>query len=327
MKTSDNKNKNLPTELDKELQSLTESEVQGLEEVWDLSGSPPSSTFPDQARLDQIWLAVEGKIAGDSSGTKLGGKQDRPAVQRGRTARIYSIQWLAVAAVAIIGIVGASIWFSPVTVSVPYGETASVQLSDGSTVELNSGSSVKYARSFGDERKVTLTGEAFFDVKKEGRPFIVETFNSSVSVLGTSFNVKAWDDESKTVIALQSGSVQVSGISNTNEPVRLSPGQTAKVQPQEIVLSQSEEGLVPASLAWRSGDFAYSEEELIAILRDIERRFDTQIGLASSSLASRKTKYNRKNPDSASIVLEELCASLGLAFRSTDAGFEVYDPQ
>ena len=306
---------------------MSEPEVQGLEEVWGLVGSTPSSSFPDQARLDQIWLAVEGKIEASSSNSALGKVQDRPAVKRTRTARIYPIRWLAAAAVVIVGIVGTNMWFSPVTVSVPYGETASVQLSDGSTIELNSGSSVKYARSFGDERKVILTGEAFFDVQKENRPFVVETFNSSVQVLGTSFNVKAWDDESKTVIALQSGSVQVSGNDNKNEPVQLSPGQTAKVQPQEIVLTQSDEGLVPASLAWRSGDFSYSEEELIAILRDIERRFDTQIGLASSSLASRKTKYNRKSPDSASVVLKELCASLGLAFRSTDAGFEVYDPQ
>ena len=327
MNTPENKNKNLPGELDKELQKLSEADVKGLQEVWDLAGSAPASGFPDPAKLDQVWLAVEGKIERDRRDTELTPADDRPAVKRVKSARIIRMRWLAAAAVLVVGIVGTQLWFAPVTVTVPYGETASVQLSDGSSVELNSGSSIRYARSFGEERKVKLQGEAFFDVQRENRPFIVETFNSSVQVLGTSFNVKAWDNESKTVVALQSGSVQVNGMTQADESVRLIPGQTARIETDGILLSPSEERLVPASLAWRTGDFAYSEEALSAVMSDIERRFDTQITITPSSLGSRKTKYNRKNPGAASIVLEELCASLGLAFRSIDSGFEVYDPQ
>ena len=327
MKTPDNKNKNLPAELDTELQNLSDSEIQGLSEVWDLTGSSPSSDFPNHDKLDQIWLAVEKNMASESSTAKIEPERDRPAVKNVNKARLYSMRWLAAAAVLIIGMVGARLWFSPVTVSVPYGETASLQLSDGSTIELNSGSSIRYARSFGDTRKVTLQGEAYFDVQKEERPFIVETFNSSVQVLGTSFNVKAWDNESKTVVALKSGSVEVTGLNDLAESVRLVAGQTAKVQREEIVLSPMEDGLLSVSLAWISGDFAYAEEAFSAVLQDIERRYDTEILLSPSSLGSRKTKYNRKSPDSAQVVLEELCTSLGLAFRSTDSGFEVYDPQ
>ena len=327
MKTPENKNKKLPAELDTELQNLSDSEVKGLKEVWDLASIPPSSVFPDPSKLDQIWNAVDDKIGEGTSELLLHDKDDRPAVQRKQTARIIPIRWLAVAAVLIIGAIGARLWLAPVTLTVPYGETASVQLSDGSMVELNSGSTIKYARSFGEERRVLLQGEAFFDVEKENRPFIVETFNGSVQVLGTTFNVKAWDDESKTVVALQSGSVQVAGLMNEDAPKLLNPGQTARIQNEEILLSPTEEGLVPASLAWRSGDFSYSEEELSAVLHDIERRFDTVILMSSESMGSRKTKYSRKNPGSASVVLEELCASLGLAFRTTGEGFEVYDPQ
>ena len=123
-----------------------------------------------------------------------------PQSKENRLLALFPMRWLAVAAVLIIGVIGARMWFAPVTLTVPYGETASIQLSDGSMVELNSGSTIKYARSFGDERRVSLQGEAFFDVEKETRPFIVETFNGSVRVLGTTFNVKAWDDESKTVV-------------------------------------------------------------------------------------------------------------------------------
>ena len=327
MKTPENKNKKLPAELDTELQNLSDSEVQGLREVWDLASFPASSTFPDPSKLDQIWNAVDQKISEKEREPQFQRKDDRPSVERRQTARIIPMRWLAVAAVLVIGAIGARMWLAPVTLTVPYGETASVQLSDGSMVELNSGSTIKYARSFGDERRVSLQGEAFFDVEKEARPFIVETFNGSVRVLGTTFNVKAWDDESKTVVALQSGSVQVAGLVSEDNPKLLNPGQTARIQNEEILLSPTEEGLVPASLAWRSGDFSYSEEELRAVLHDIERRFDTQIVVSSEAMGSRKTKYSRKNPGSASVVLEELCASLGLAFRTTNEGFEVFDPQ
>ena len=327
MKTPENKNTKLPAELDTELQNLSDSEVQGLKEVWDLASLPASSTFPDPSKLDQIWNAVDEKISEDVNEPQFQRKDDRPAVERKQTARIIPMRWLAVAAVLIVGAISAQLWLAPVTLTVPYGETASVQLSDGSMVELNSGSTIKYARSFGDERRVSLQGEAFFDVAKESRPFVVETFNGSVRVLGTTFNVKAWDDESKTVVALQSGSVQVAGLVNEDNPKLLNPGQTARIQNEEILLSPTEEGLVPASLAWRSGDFSYSEEELSAVLHDIERRFDTEIVMSSEAMGSRKTKYSRKNPGSASVVLEELCTCLGLAFRTTSEGFEVFDPQ
>lgn len=323
MKTE--KNRNLPTELDTELQNLPDNDVQGLQEVWDLAGGPASPGFPDPAKLNQIWSAIEGEALTEAE-PSVRGRQDRPPVPQRKSARVYTMRWLAAAAVLVVGLIGARTWFSPVVVTVPYGETASVQLSDGSTVELNSGSELKYTRSFGDERRVTLQGEAFFDIVKEERPFIVETFNSSVQVLGTTFNVKAWDNELKTVVALESGIVQVAERSNLSESVQLSPGETARVQDDNILLSTNDDGLVATSLAWRTGDFSYSEESLDAIFKDIERRFDTDVSIASPSIGERKTKFNRQNPGSASVVLEELCASMGLAYRSTNTGFEVYIP-
>lgn len=323
MKTK--KNQNLPSELDTELQNLSEKDVQGLKDIWDLAGGPANSGFPDPTKLDQIWSSIEDQARANTE-APVQARLDRPPAVRQKPARIYAMRWLAAAAVLVVGLVGARLWFSPVTVSVPYGETASIELSDGSTIELNSGSEIKYARSFGDERRVSLQGEAFFDIVKEDRPFVVETFNSSVQVLGTTFNVKAWDSELKTVVALESGIVQVADRSDRNSSIRMSPGETARVQNDNILVSALDDGLVATSLAWRSGDFSYSEESLDAIFSDIERRFDTEVSLGSPSIGERKTKFNRKNPGSASVVLEELCTSMGLAYRSTNTGFEVYIP-
>lgn len=326
MKTPEDKNNNLPAELDKELQDLSSEDVQGLEEVWNLAAMPVTNGFPDAAKLDAIWNAVDEKTALGTPLPSTPRKGDRSAMSRTRSPRLFKAQWLAVAAVVIIGVLGVRTWFSPLTITVPYGETLSVKLPDGTDVELNSGSRLLYARSFGDERNVKLEGEAFFDVVKENRPFIVETFNSSVHVLGTSFNVKAWDEEAKTIVALQSGSVQVTGV-NTDDAMELSPGQVAQVEEEHIFMHADEDGLLSSSIAWRKGGFAYSEEDLGAIIRDIERRFDTNIALNPSSISKRKTKYNRQSPGSARVVLEEISASLGLAYRVTSTGFELYAPE
>ena len=325
MKTE--KNNNLPTELDTELQKLSDEEVQGLNEVWDLTGMPSATDFPNPDKLNTIFSAIDEQISKNNREGKPIPKEDREPVRRKRTARIYSIRWLAAAAVIVMGLIGWRSWLSPIQVSAPMGQTASVELHDGSTVELNSGSQIQYSRSFGDVRKVRLNGEAYFDVVNEGRPFIVETFNSSIQVLGTTFNVKAWGDEMKTVVALESGRVEVTGLSSGDDTILLQPGEIAQVQNNSVQLSSKDEGLVPTLLAWRTGDFSYPEEELRVIFRDIERRFDIQIDVASPEVGSLKTKFNRQNPNSVDVLIEEICASMGLSFRTTATGFEVYNPE
>ncbi len=93
----------------------------------------------------------------------------------------------------------------------PYGQKSTFELSDGTIVKLNAGSRLRFPETFGEtERKVTLEGEAFFNVKRdENKPFKVETEELTTIVLGTSFNVKSYKDESKTSVAVKSGKVKV----------------------------------------------------------------------------------------------------------------------
>ncbi len=93
------------------------------------------------------------------------------------------------------------------------GQKASFYLPDGSYVNLNSGSSLYYyVCNECNTRELILEGEAFFDVKRDTeRPFIVKTTNLSATVLGTSFNVKAYPKERKTEVALVTGKVSVAG--------------------------------------------------------------------------------------------------------------------
>ena len=327
MKTPEQSKKNLPEELDTELKNLSQDEVAGLREVWDLAAEPARSNFPDSVRLGNIWAAIESQAeAGTATKNEgIGLKAvDRPPVNKKRYGRLVYLNW-AIAAVFIICAVALGVFFTPLTVTAPLGETASVTLKDGSVVELNSGSTLRYARRFSNERRVFLDGEAYFDVAREGRPFFIETFNSSVQVLGTKFNVKAWGSENKTVVALQSGSVRVEDINGTRDGVTLVPGQTVRVDVGDMMLSEPDNAKVTSSMAWRSGDLFFSEERLATVLDEIERRFDTGITLADESIGNRLIIYSHKNPQSAEVVLEELCISLGLHVRASEQGFEIYN--
>ena len=111
------------------------------------------------------------------------------------------------------------------TVDVPRGAEFTMKLSDGTSVHLNSESTLRYPVQFnGQSRIVKLTGEAYFEVAKNGKPFIVDLGDCMIKVLGTHFNVRAYNDEHEIQTTLVEGSVEVKDI---NSKVLLSPGEQA----------------------------------------------------------------------------------------------------
>ena len=111
------------------------------------------------------------------------------------------------------------------TVSIPRGGEYRLELADGTKVWLNAATELRFPVNFtGDMREVYLKGEAYFQVKRdEKHPFIVHTSMGAVEVLGTSFNVRDYEDEREVVTTLETGKVMyVSG--NTREKVTLNPG-------------------------------------------------------------------------------------------------------
>jgi ferric-dicitrate binding protein FerR (iron transport regulator) len=117
------------------------------------------------------------------------------------------------------------------TLTVPYAKRFGIQLSDGTKIHLNSGSSIRYPVKFikGADREVFLTGEAFFEVTEDTeRPFIVSSDDLVVTVLGTTFNVKAYPEDKEINTVLVSGSVGLSNKGNpTTDSTLLEPGHMA----------------------------------------------------------------------------------------------------
>lgn len=146
-------------------------------------------------------------------------------------------------------------------------------LSDGSRVWLNAGSSITYPVSLGKERKVTMTGEAYFEVTHdEGRPFVVSKNNVSVTVLGTRFNVNSFEDEDDIKITLLEGSVRVR---NGAETI-IKPGEQAQAKKDgSITLKKNAD--IDLVMAWKNGMFSYSKTDISIVLRELQRWYDVDV--------------------------------------------------
>ncbi len=161
------------------------------------------------------------------------------------------------------------------TLTVPRGsKIASVILSDGTKVWLNSASSLKYPVSFtGKERKVEVTGEAYFEVAHNPKmPFEVRTGGMSVSVLGTHFNVNAYEDEALIRVTLLEGAVQ---IKKGKISKFLKPGEQARVSSDINIRGEVD---VDEVMAWKNGKFQFGEgAEINSIMRQISRWYNVEL--------------------------------------------------
>jgi transmembrane sensor len=131
----------------------------------------------------------------------------------------------------------------------------------------------------GKERKVIITGEAYFEVaKNKDKPFKVEANSTEVEVLGTHFNVNAYDDESSIKTTLLEGKVKVSvnGQSNHQSPEFLLPGQQADIN-KEGNIRIREDVDTEETVAWMHGHFQFTSADLQTILRQIARWYDVTI--------------------------------------------------
>lgn len=160
------------------------------------------------------------------------------------------------------------------SVETPKGGQYQLTLSDGTKVWLNAASSLKYPLTFpGDERRVELIGEAYFEVaKNKAKPFKVYTDRQVVEVLGTHFDINAYIDELFTRTSLIEGSVRVSSV-KSGAKIKLSPGQQAIVSSNITVKNID----VDEAVAWKNGYFMFDEESLESILRKVSRWYDVDI--------------------------------------------------
>lgn len=161
------------------------------------------------------------------------------------------------------------------TLATPRGGQFQIILPDGTKVWLNAASSLRYPTTFaGEERKVQLVGEAYFEVAKmNGKPFSVDVNNMEIQVLGTHFNVMAYRDESSIRTTLLEGAVRINhGARLTN----LRPGQQAQLRNSgEMQVLDNVD--VEETVAWKNGYLQFNRESLAGVMRQVSRWYDADI--------------------------------------------------
>ena len=178
------------------------------------------------------------------------------------------------------------------TISTPRGGQYQVVLPDGTKVWLNAVTALRFPAGFtGDERVVELTGEAYFEVSPlltsppnggggKKIPFIVKVLPSSggvgggrVEVLGTHFNIKAYNDEASIKTTLLEGAVKMSSLKGQ---YLMKPGQQARVgRDGKMVLDDDAD--VDEAVAWKNGRFQFTDAGVETVMREIARWYDVEI--------------------------------------------------
>ncbi len=151
-------------------------------------------------------------------------------------------------------------------------------LADGSQVWLNAGSSVTFPVAFaGNERKVAITGEAYFEVAHNtAMPFNVSKGEMEVTVLGTHFNVNAYDDEADIKVTLLEGSVKILRSVQNDKGVIIKPGEQAQIATSGDFRVVS--GIdIEEVMAWKGGKFLFNKTDVQTTMRQIARWYDIEI--------------------------------------------------
>ncbi|HIG74176.1 MAG TPA: DUF4974 domain-containing protein [Bacteroidetes bacterium] len=305
-----------------DLRDASAEERAELEQVWARLGDAPPPAPP--ADTDAAWDRLSSRLGLDAEPPRS------PRRAPDRRSRPLPRRWigtgLAALAVAVVAFVALPTLVAPVSVQAAPGSTEVVVLPDGSRVTLAPGARLTYAKRFGSwigapsERQVALVGEGAFEVESRTAPFIVETFNARVEVLGTRFGVRAYWREGETRVAVEEGSVRVDA---AGETVQLGAAEGTVVAGSDAPPTAAQPADASRALAWTSGGLAFDDLPLADAFREIERRYDVQIDAGGNVPADADvTAFYARAPD-VRTVLGDLCAAHGLRFEATSRGFTV----
>lgn len=264
-------------------------ELKGYRKLWERCGMIGSQQAPIDT--DAAWEKVRAKMQG-SEAVDVSEKKVMPLPAR---RRFSPTKWAAAAAALLAVAFG---WFyfykaqNVPMVSVETQEnTHKETLPDGTTVFLNYNSTLTFPEDFaGTTRSVSLNGEAFFDVAPDAaRPFVIEASGTEIRVVGTSFNVKAYDEAVR--VDVKSGKVEVR---KSLKVMELLPGEGVEVESDTVFRTLSAN---PNIAAYGTQIFDFNATPLADVVQSLSQAFHVEVKLASDQLADRRlsARYERES--------------------------------
>lgn len=190
----------------------------------------------------------------------------------------------------------------------PPGSRIRFNLPDGSSGWLNSGSTLKYPVRFGNTRNVSLSGEAYFNVKKNDKPFNVKASDLTISVLGTKFNVSAYRDDKLVDVVLESGKVALN-YPESKRTIEMKPNERVIYKRGEkITLKKSKVNPMKYS-SWKNGKLVFRNESIEEVVKKLSRWYNLDVVLRGASKADFSLRATFEDEE-----IEEVMRLLKLTF-------------
>ena len=287
----------------------------------------PDSKEEKEKSLREVWngIPADGMPAEDVD--KAYGRFLAGRTRSGKSVHGRRWIWKIAAAVALPVVSAMLAWLAAdrendvrlVECHVPYGERMELVLPDSSVVMLNAGSTILYPEVFGKVREVHLVGEARFSVRHDRRhPFVVNTSDMEISVLGTVFDVSSYPDDMFSSTFLESGKVQVRFNAMPQESIILSPDDRV-VYDREMGVFSKEISEPEYSAAWMDDGVACDGMSLKEVARILERHFNVRIHLPQGKYQDNRLTFKCMNGESLDDIMNILGHLVpGLEFRSVD---------
>ena len=284
-----------------------------LKEIWAASTTHDELDSYDYKAAYQRFLH---KISEGSDETDEDQKEENP--------RFYHIyRWIGGIAASLLILFGATYLsyhqgqknlqnsFADIVVATPNGSSTSVNLPDGSIVKLNGGSRISYSQGYGvDSRIINIEGEGYFEVKKDStKPFIVNSANIIVKVLGTKFNFCDYPKETQALVALDEGKVNMTCIESKQE-ITLLPNQHVVFDKKTGAMTLLDTKTLANKSQWIKGITAFNGESLKDIAAVLERCYSVTFKISPSkqnSLHFYGVFY--KNSQTVRDIMESLAAT------------------
>jgi transmembrane sensor len=338
-----------------ELEELLQQEVADryplhlLEEIW-----KNQHQIRSDERLEHKWSAFEDKINIAEENENIEIARIVAIQNKYNRLKIIKIASWLVAASLLFGL----FWFTrdigtnnsrPNEIIAPKSGFSKIQLPDGTKVWLNSGSKLVYGANYGVEfRKVSLAGEAFFDVVKDAQhPFIVTTSTISIKVLGTQFNLRSYDNDKTSEAALIRGQIELTVLKNPEKKIILKASEKLTVINHEQVagkampsvgsarvteeiplialsrIHQAKQDTLPSEALWLENKLAFDAEEFESIAKKLERRYDITIVFKSDEV-KRLRFTGRFQNESIDKALKALQTTTYFHYKTENNQIEIY---
>jgi len=243
-----------------------------------------------------------------------------------RTGLFNSTLLRIAASVVLVATLGYFLWFSQFrtntieVIAQTWGEE--VRLPDNSLITLNKGAVLTYPKTFsGSNRAISLTGEAFFEItRNENKPFLVNLSQSTVKVLGTSFNINANGNDNKIEVVVNTGKVMFTN-SALDESIILTKGEKGTLIKNTNMLTQTFNNDINV-LAWKTRKLIFNNTELDKVIKTINRLYEAQVSFSTDTDKNCNVTVSFEN-QSLEAVLSVLKLTLDLEYKKSGDVIEI----